>query len=145
MSNLLAPNMKNEVRPIIDFTFPPVRVALVAIFSGFYHQAASLRLEHEERLVMALKQVEEEHEFGLIGDRRCEAFARDHVPTGCLVLEVGVRLNLHLDLRGQIFVYFAFLGGLFDQSNGFVDHVPRHVGETDSMRGKGLNLHFFFR
>ena len=106
---------------------------------------SSLRLEHEERLVMSLEQIKEEHEFGLIGDCRCETFARDHVPAGCLVLQVGVRLNLHLDLRGQVLVYFALLGGLLNQANGFIDHVPGHVGETDSMRGKGLNLHFFFR
>ena len=57
--------------------------------------------------MVVLEQVEEQHKFCLVGDRRRKTFTGDYMPSSRLVLQVGVRLNLRLNLRRQIFVYFA--------------------------------------
>ena len=72
----------------------------------------SLRLEHEEGLVVAFEQVEEEHPLRLVSDRGSERLARNHVPSGGLVFEVGVASDLGLNLGCQFFVEASFLRGL---------------------------------
>ena len=74
--------------------------------------AASLSLEHEERLVMALQQVKEENAGGLVCDGRCEALASHDVPSGGLILQLSVCLDLCLNLTAQVLVDLMLLSGL---------------------------------
>ena len=55
---------------------------------------SSLSLEYEEGLrEPALKEVEEEHPLGLVGDGRRKTFASNHVPTAAFVLQHGVHVQ----------------------------------------------------
>ena len=71
---------------------------------------SSLRLEHQEGFVVAVKQVEEKHPRCLVGDGWGERLASDHVPSRGFIFKVRVGAELRLNFTCQFFVEPA-LGG----------------------------------
>ena len=70
----------------------------------------SLRLEHEEGLVLAFKQVKEEYPFCLVSDGRCKAFTGNNVPTSGFVLKLGASVELSLNLSRELLIKLVILG-----------------------------------
>ena len=83
-------------------------------YSDYVEVACSLRLEHEEGLVVALEQVEEQDPRGLVREGGGERLAADNVPSRRLVLQFGSLLDGSLNLSRQLLVELGCLGSLID-------------------------------
>ena len=104
----------------------------------------SLRLEHEECLVLTLKQVEKENPFRLVGDGWCKAFTGNHVPASCLVLKLFISVELSLNLSGEFFIQLVILTRCIADSNCDVLQVLWHVWKPHSVLWERFDFFFFF-
>ena len=105
--------------------------------------APSLGLEHEECLVLALEQVEEQHPFGLISNGGGKTLTHDYMPACGLVLQFVVLIYFLLDIRGKVFVKLLalLLVTVVADADGGLLQVLGHVREPHSVLWHWLFLH----